>query len=391
MTKKLFRFSLTWGWMVVSAATGWVQCAPGGETKQDYWIYVGTFTRAESKGIYTSRFSTSSGKLGAPALAAETPNPAFLAADSRGRFLYAVNEGNRFQGKEGGGVSSFSIDPKTGQLTALNAVSSRGMGPCHLSLDKNGKWLLAANYGSGSVAVFPIEPDGRLGEATAFVQHAGSSVNPERQKGPHAHWIDFFPGNQFVLAMDLGLDKLILYRFLQAKGSLVPNDPPDALSPPGSGPRHFAFHPQGNFGYAINELANTMVTYAVDSKKGTLQQLQVISTLPEGFSGKSYTAEIAVHPSGKFVYGSNRGHDSIAVFAVDQAKGTLTLIETISTQGQNPRNFSLDPTGTYLLAANQNSNNLALFRIDPSSGRLQFTGETLPVASPVCVQFVPAP
>ncbi len=356
---------------------------------RDYWVYVGPYTRAESKGIYVGRFNPESGQISPWELAAETPSPSFLAVDPQHRFLYAVNEVRTFQDQPGGGVSAFAMDAGTGKLAPLNTVSSKGSGPCHLSVDAKGKWVLAANYGSGSIASFPIGPDGKLGQAASFVQHEGTSVNPERQKGPHAHWIDFFPGGRFALTMDLGLDKLLVYRFDEAGGALTPNQPPSIAAKPGSGPRHFAFHPKGKFGYSIHEMGNILVAYSVDAAAGTLKEIQTLTTLPDGFQGKSFTAEIFVHPSGKFVYGSNRGHDSICSFAVDPKQGTLSPIETVSTEGQFPRSFAIDPTGNFMLVANQNSNNMILFRIDPKTGRLRSLGAVAPLQAPVCVLFVP--
>jgi 6-phosphogluconolactonase len=321
-------------------------------------------------------------------LAAETVNPSFLAIHPNRRFLYAVGEVMEFQGQKSGAVSAFSIDPATGKLTFLNKMSSRGMGPCHVSVDKTGKCVLVANYGSGSVAALPLKPDGSLSEATAFVQHTGSSVNPERQKGPHAHSINLSPDNRFAIAADLGLDQLLVYRFDPEAGSLTPNDPPFAKVNPGAGPRHFAFHPNGQFGYVINEMQSTVTALAYDAANGAFQELQTISTLPEDFKEENSTAEVQVHPNGRFLYGSNRGHNSIAVFAIDAAKGTLTPVERVSTQGRTPRNFGIDPTGSWLLAANQSTDNVAVFRIDPDTGRLTPTGQVLDVPSPVCVKFL---
>jgi 6-phosphogluconolactonase len=257
-------------------------------------------------------------------------------------------------------------------------------------VDKTGRNVLVANYGSGSVACLPVKEDGRLAEASAFIQHTGSSVNPQRQQGPHAHSVNMSPDNRFAMVADLGLDEVLVYRFDPVKGSLAANDPPFAKVKPGSGPRHFAFHPGGKFAYVINELASTVTALAYDARRGILSEVQTVSTLPPGFTGTSTTAEVQVHPSGKFLYGSNRGHDSIAVFGIDARKGTLTPIEHVPTQGKTPRNFGIDPTGSYLLAANQSSDNVVVFRIDPQTGRLTPTGQVLEVGIPVCVKFVAA-
>lgn len=364
---------------------------PGAEKAQaqrEYLVYVGTYTEPKSQGIYAYRFESGRGRLSSLGLAAETKNPSFLAVDPSHRFLYAVNEVEEYDGRKTGAVSAFAIDRKTGKLGFLNQVSSRGAGPCAVALSKTGKHLLVANYNGGSVAVFPVLGDGRLGEASAFVEHRGHSVNPERQEGPHAHWIETSPDNRFVLAADLGLDELLVYRFDAVTGTLAPNAPPFGKIHPGAGPRHFTFSPSGRFVYAINEMGSSLTAFSYDAARGVLEELQTISTLPKDFTGQNDDAEVAAHPSGRFLYGSNRGHDSIAVFAVDARKGTLTPIEYVPTQGKTPRNFAIDPTGSFLIAANQNSDNLVVFRINPKTGRLTPTGQVLDVPSPVCVAFV---
>jgi 6-phosphogluconolactonase len=304
------------------------------------------------------------------------------------RFLYAVGEVDRFGGQKGGLLSAFAIDPQSGTLTLLNQQSTRGPGPCHVAVDRTGRWALVANYSGGSVACLPIQPDGRLGEATGFVQHKGSSVNPQRQQGPHAHAAYFDAAGGVVFVPDLGLDKVMIYRFDAHKGRLTPGSPPWVAMAPGAGPRHMAFHPNGRFAYVINEIDSTVTALAYDAARGALEPIQSVSTLPEGFHGKSTTAEVAVHPSGKLLYGSNRGHDSIAAFAIDAQTGKLRLIGHESTQGKTPRNFAIDPTGSYLLAANQDSDNVVVFRIDAQSGKLQATGHSIQVPAPVCVEFV---
>ena len=353
---------------------------------REYFVYAGTYTKTKSKGIYVYRFQPATGKLTALGLAAESVNPSFLAVDPSQRFLYAANE----TGEGANSISAFRIDPKAGKLEFLNKVPSRGDMPCHLVVDKTSRMLVVANYGSGSVAAFPIQPDGRLGEASAFSQHEGSSVNPQRQKGPHAHSVVLSPDNKFVLSADLGLDKVFVYRIDPAKGSLTLNNPPSATVKPGSGPRHLAFHPNGKLVYVINEIASTMTAFAYQAAAGTLNEIQTVSTLPADFTGRSSTAEVEVGRSGRFVYGSNRGHDSIAVFAVDAKTGRLTLVETVPAQGKTPRNFALDPTGAYLFAANQNTDNIVQFRVDPKTGRLVPSGEVVSdIGAPVCVLFVP--
>mgnify|MGYP001626248582 CR=1 FL=1 len=348
-------------------------------------VYVGTYTGRNSKGIYAFEFNLKTGEVTQPKLVAETPHPSFLAIHPTGRFLYAVNE--LWDGKEGK-VSAFAIQPD-GSLQPLNQQPSKGIGPCHLTVDKTGKFVLVANYGSGSVAVLPILSDGRLGEATCSIQHEGKSINPQRQEGPHAHSINLDPKNKFAIVADLGIDKLLVYRFDAMKGALEPNDPPFVKTAPGAGPRHTAFHPSGKFVYAINELNSTVTSYRYDGEKGILTELRTVSTLPDGFSGSNTTAEVQVHPSGKFLYGSNRGHDSVAVFAINESTGELTPLGHQPTQGRTPRNFGIDPTGTYLFAANQDSDNIVVFRIDARTGKLELTGITVEVPTPVCVKFLP--
>ncbi len=299
-----------------------------------------------------------------------------------------MNEVGNYKGPNSGGVSAFAIDRATGQLTFLNEVPSRGADPCHITVDKTGKYVLVANYTGGSIAVFPVLADGKLGEAAAFVQHTGRGTNPKRQKKAHAHSIDLSPDNRFAMVDDLGLDELLVYKFESANGSLTPNNPPFAKLDPGSGPRHFALAPSGRFAYVISEMHSTVTAFSNDEKSGTLNALQTISTLPKDFTGQNDDAEIQMHPSGKFLYASNRGHDSVAVFAVDAAKGTLTPVEYTPTQGKIPRSFEIDPTGKFLFAENQKSDTIVVFRIDANTGRLTPTGQVLNVSSPVCIKFL---
>ncbi|MGA8510892.1 MAG: lactonase family protein [Candidatus Sulfotelmatobacter sp.] len=358
--------------------------------KDKYFVYVGTSTQegSTSKGIYAYRFDPDGAKLTSIGLVAETINPSFLAVHPSHQFLYAVNEVGNYQGQKSGAVSAFSIDRTTGKLTLLNEVASGGADPCYLIVDKTGKYVLVANYTGGSIAAFPILADGRLGEASAFIQHAGHGTNPQRQEGPHAHSIDLSADNRFAMVDDLGLDETLVYKFDSVKGLLTPNDPAFAKAAPGAGPRHFAFRPDGRFGYVINEMGSTISVFAYDTA-GVLRPLQTISTLPKNFTALDESAEIAVHPSGKFLYASNRGHDSLAVFAIDPSKGTLTLVEYASTKGQSPTNFAIDPSGTLIFAANEKSDNIVLFRINQQTGRLTPTGKVLDISQPACVKFVP--
>jgi 6-phosphogluconolactonase len=356
-----------------------------------YFAFIGTYTaKTDSKGIYSFRFDSSTGRLTATALAAPAQDPSFVTVASNYKYLYAVNELSEFDGKKSGAVTSYSLDPKSGKLNQLNQVPSGGADPCYVSFDQTGKYLLVANYTGGSVSVFPVASNGRIGAASAFVQHIGSGPNKERQEGPHAHHIATSADNRFVFVVDLGLDEVVVYRFDPAKGSLTPNDPSFAKLAPGAGPRHMALHPNGKFAYVLNEVNSTVTAFAYDSKNGSFSALQTLSTIPKDFTAHNDTAEIVVHPSGKFLYASNRGRDSIAEFTIDPAKGTLMLAGNFPTQGKTPRNFALDPTGKFLLAANQESNNIVVFRIDQSTGALSFTGQVAQVPAPVDIVFVPA-
>ena len=357
-------------------------------SKGNYLAYVGTYTAQQSKGIYAYRFNATTGQLAPLGLAAEASNPSFLTVHPSHRFLYAVNETGDFQNQKSGAVSAFAIDRRTGKLTLLNQVASRGADPCYVAVDRTGKYVLVANYGGGSVAVFPVLKGGRLGEATSVLQYKGTGANPERQESPHAHWIDFSPDNRFVVAADLGLDRLDVYKFDSTKGSLVPNHPAVVQVKPGAGVRHFVFHPSARFAYAVSEMDSSVTSFSYDPARGALHELQTVSMLPKDFSGKNDAAEIQVHPNGKFLYASNRGHDSIAVFSIDPARGTLTPLEYVPTQGKAPRYFAIDPTGSRLFVANQNSGNIVVFQIDPVTGHLTTTGQVLEIASPVCLKFV---
>jgi 6-phosphogluconolactonase len=358
------------------------------QSQGDQIAYIGTYTTGNSKGIYAYWMDSKSGKMTPIGLVGETQNPSFLAIHQNRQYLYAVNEVDEFGGQKTGAVSAFRIDPASAKLTLLNTVQSKGTAPCHISVDKTGKNVLIANYGSGSVAVLPIDSDGKLKEASSFIQHTGSSVNPKRQEGPHGHSINLSTDNRFAVAADLGLDQLLVYKFDSAAGKLTANDPPFIKMAPGSGPRHFAFHPSGRYGYAINELLSTATAMSWDGKKGEFKELQTLTTIPPDFKGNNSTAEVQVHPTGRFLYGSNRGHDSIAVFTIDPNKGTLTYVENTPTQGNTPRNFGIDATGNFLIAGNQRTNNMVVFRIDQKSGKLTPTGQTLEAPSPVCIRFM---
>ena len=377
------RHCLQWSLLALSLVPASAQDSPN-----KYLLFVGTYTAKESKGIYAYRFDSASNELTPLGLAAETTNPSFLAIDPSRRFLYAVNELQKYKDASSGAVSAFAINRETGKLSLLNEVASRGADPCYIAFDKTGKFALVANYSGGSAAVFRVQPDGHIGKSSAFVQHVGSSIDKDRQQAAHAHWIETAPDNRFAIAADLGLDQLLVYRFNETTGELAANDPPYVKLDPGAGPRHLAFDPTGKFAYVVNELQSTVTTFSYDASAGALQKLTTVSTLPKGFTGKNNAAEIEVYPSGKFLFASNRGHDSIAVFSIDTHTGNLTLVDTFPTQGKTPRNFEIAPTGKLLLVANQDSNNIVVFRIDPGSGRLTPANQTLNVPAPVCLKFM---
>ncbi len=360
---------------------------PAASKPNKYLVYVGTYTRGKSEGIYRFLFDTEKGTLTLKGVTKGVVNPSFLAIHPNKRFLYAVNEVGSFKGKKkSGGVSAFAINPKNGELTFLNHQPSLGGAPCHIIVDKKGKNVLVANYSGGNVAVFPIAKDGRLKKSSAFIQHTGSSVNPARQKGPHAHSINLDAANKFAFAADLGLDKVLIYKFDSEEGSLKPHG--HVQVPPGSGPRHFDFHPNGRFAYVINEMKSTVTALKYHPKTGKLTALQTITTLPKKVKGNS-TADIHVHPNGRFLYGSNRGHNSIAIFSIDQKTGKLTPLGHELTRGNTPRNFALDPSGTYLFAENQQSDTIAVFRINQKTGLLTVVDWPVQCPTPVCIKMIP--
>lgn len=383
ITRRLFAF------FVLSTslmALGFITAAPKPAADSHHLAFVGTYTgKTGSKGVYAFDFDSTTGKLTPKGVAAETPSPSWVLIHPSGKFAYAANEA----GKDSS-ITAFSVDSNSAKLTQLNRLPALGGDPCHLSFDKTGKYLFAANYSSGNVVVFPILPDGRLGEHTANVKNAGTlGPNKNRQEGPHAHWVQVSPDNRFVFVSDLGLDAILSYRFDATKGTLTPNDPPSAKLAPGAGPRHVAFSPNGKNVYVVSELNSTVTAFSYDPAKGSLQSLQVVSTLPSDFHGRNDTAEIAVHPNGKWLYASNRGHDSIAVFSIDPATGKLQPTGDFPTRGKEPRHFTVDPSGQYLLAENQNSNSIVVFRIDSASGPLTKVSQADDIPSPVCLAFLP--
>lgn len=349
-------------------------------------FYIGTYTKGESKGIYQSTLDTATGKLSTPKLVAETPDPSFLALSKDGKTLVAVNELSEYKGEKSGSVTSFSVT-EDGKLTSLSTQSTHGGWPCHLEISPNGRRVYVANYGGGNLAVLPLRKTGKLGQAS-MIQHEGKSVNPNRQESPHAHAVYTDPSGKYVLAADLGIDQVLVYQWDKEKKTLVANDPAHVKITPGSGPRHLAFNKNGKRVYVLNEILSTIELHQF-SADGKLTKVQSVSTLPADFSGNSSTAEIHMHASGKWLYSSNRGHNSIAIFKVNAKSGELTLIDNQSTEGETPRQFMIDPTGQYLLAANQGTSNIAVLKIDQKTGKLSSTGQQINVPMPVCVLFAP--
>ncbi|WP_169980396.1 lactonase family protein [Tautonia rosea] len=359
-----------------------------GQENEPVQIYVGTYTESDDQGINLLEMDPDSGQITLKGVVATTENPSFLALHPSKPLLYAVNEVGQYEGESSGAISAFRIDPEAGKLTLINQQSSKGGAPCHIIVDSEGKNVLIANYSGGNVAVLPIEADGSLGEANA-VAHEGSGPNPRRQEGPHAHSINLDATERFAVAADLGIDKYLVYRFDPESHSLTPNDPPASSVQPGAGPRHFDFHPSNRIAFGINELDSTVTAFRFDSEAGTLTETQTVTTLPPDSDISNSTADIHVHPSGKFLYGSNRGHNSIAMFRIDEKAATLTPIGHQSTGGSTPRNFVIDPSGRFLLAANQATGSIVVFRINQDDGTLEQTEFQVEVPSPVCLMFVP--
>ncbi len=377
------------------AMTGRALFAQRAAVRGDSFVYVGTYTDtpAKGKGIYLFRYEAKTGQLTPLGVAAELANPSFLATDPQNRFLYAVTERGSDPNVRGATsdqtVSSYSINPKTGALTFLNKVSSAGGMPCMLVVDATDKMLFVADYGSGRVVSYALNPDGSIGAQTGLGQDSGSSINPRRQEGPHVHATVLSPDNRFLFTPDLGLDQIKIYKIDPAKQTFAPNNPPSVSVTPGLGPRHFAFGRGAKFAYAVCEMGSSVVVFSYNREKGTLQPIQTISTLPSDFTGQNASAEIEVDKAGRYLYASNRGSDSITVFAIDQEKGTLTKLQVASTMGKGPRNFKIDPAGERMIAANQNSDSLTLLKIDPHTGQLTPESESVNVPAPVCVMFVP--
>ena len=359
----------------------------------EFFVYFGTYTgtKTASKGIYRSRLEVATGKLSPAELAIEAKDPAFLAVHPKGDSLYAIDESSDPNRTPATGLTAYALDKKTGVLRLLNQQTSGDNAPCHLTVDHDGKSLLVAHYGGGSSSIVTLDSDGRLGALGSVIKHTGSSVNPARQESPHAHAIVVSPDNRFAFVPDLGIDRVVAYQLDASHTTLTAKPSASVALPPGSGPRHLAFHPSAHFAYVISELLCTMTAFNYTAANGTLSPIQSVSTLPPGESipkGTS-TAEVQVHPNGRFLYGSNRGHDTLVVYAIDEKTGQLTYVENVPTRGKTPRHFALDPTGAWLLAENQDSGTVAVFRIDQKSGRLTPTGPLVNVPAPVCAVFVP--
>jgi len=352
-------------------------------------VYVGTYTGKKDEGIHIWRLDLETGDLERQGVVRNVDNPAFLVVDERHRFLYAVNELVEYNGERTGAVSAFEIDPETHDLRFLNRQVSKGASPCHITIDETGRCVLVANYLGGNVAVFPVLDVGHLGEASFIARHEGSGPNRKRQDGPHPHSANIDPTEEFVYVPDLGIDKVMIYRLDVERSVLRQNDPPFAELAPGSGPRHMTFHPNGRFAYVINELGNTITAFAFNPEDGSLEEIQTVPTLPEDFEGENTTADIHITPSGLFLYGSNRGHDSLVIYRIDEKTGRLAYVGHEPTQGETPRNFAIDPTGRFLLAANQDSDSIVVFRIDNETGKLIETGTVVEVPKPVCIKMIP--
>jgi 6-phosphogluconolactonase len=380
----------------------------------DFFVYMGTYTgfkyvhhsrtygvgESHSKGIYVSRFNATTGELSEPELAAEMVNPSFLTVSPDHRFVYAVSEDPLSVGPPldaASYVSAFAVEFSTGKLRLLNTVPTGGTSTCFISMDNTGKYVLMANFGSGSVSVLRVKADGSLGEVASFIQNVGHSVDPSIQSEPHPHSIVVSPDNRYAIVSDLGLDQILIFHFDAATGMLSPPGPPTATVYPGSGPRHFVFDPAGKFGYQLREMSGVVDVLAWDPAKGNLTAVQSAHSVPHDFVGSNHSAELEILPSGKFLYESNRrtkseterAPDTIGVFSIDRKDGTLAAVEQSSTGGVMPRSFTIDPTGSYLLAANQLSNNVVVFRIDGATGRLSQTGKEIRVDTPVCLKFSP--
>lgn len=348
-------------------------------------MFIGTYTNGNSRGIYSARFEPEAGRIHLGAPTDGIANPSFLTLNSRGTHLYAVSEVGEFEGESGGGVVAYEVRADGG-LNELNRQPTHGGAPCHLALDPSERFLVVANYSGGNATVFPVDPDGRLAPASHVAQHEGSGPNTQRQESAHAHQVVFSPDGAFVFVVDLGIDRVVGYRLDGASGQLLEVPAAGMTAAPGAGPRHLAFHPSGERVYIINELDSTLSAARYDAASGRMEVLSTRSTLPEDFSGDNSCADVHVHPGGRFVYGSNRGHDSIVVFEIEP-DGGLRLVQHQSSGGRTPRNFAIDPGGRHLVVANQDSDSLVVLEIESSSGKLTPVGDPVEVPSPVCLRW----
>lgn len=373
--------------MVLLPSSAINSCISGGK-KEELFVYIGTYTNRGSEGIYICRFNQLTGEMTLIGTQKGVTNPSFLAVDPGKMMLFAVNEVGELNGIKGGGVSAFTINQQTGLLNFINQQSSGGAGPCHLTVNSDGSLVLVGNYSGGSLSLLPVMQDGSLGQVKDFIQHTGSGINLKRQEAPHVHCLLLDQANRYLLVTDLGTDKIIIYPVNKEKGEINKIDARAVSLQAGAGPRHMSFSPDEKFLYVINELNSTLTAFKYDRIEGKLEEIQTLSTVPAEFSGENNPADIHVHPSGKFLYGSNRGHNSIVVYKRDQETGMLSLIETVSTMGKNPRNFAIDPAGNFLLAANQNTGNIVTFNIDLQTGRLKPAGSPVEIPTPVCIRFL---
>jgi 6-phosphogluconolactonase len=358
-----------------------------GADARDPLVFVSAFATGDKGAIHAYRLDLKTGGLKEVHRTTGVQNPFFLALSPDHKFLYSIHA-KEFGGKEHEQVAAYALAGHTGKMRLLGRQSARGSAACYLDVDATGKTVLVANYSTGSVAALPVHKDGSLGKAASFIQHTGSSVDPARQKGPHAHCIVACPDNKFAYAADLGLDQVLCYRLDAAKAKLTPARPPFARSPRGAGPRHLTFHPNGKHVYVINELANSVTLFDYDGKSGALTRKQTISTLPKDFTGKSYCADLKITPDGRFLYGTNRGHDSVAAYRIG-ANGRLSLIGIEPSLGKGPQNLAITPDGKLLLCANMPGNNVAVFRIEEKSGGLKPAGKPVSVTSPSCIRLLP--
>lgn len=361
------------------------------KNKKNMLVYIGTYTsNSKSEGIYIYKLNGLTGELTPYKTVPNVVDPSFLTISKDRKFLYAVNELEKFEGKKSGAVSAFAINDKTGDLQFLNKQATLGGSPCQLSVSENGKFVAVANYSGGNASIFPVETDGSLGLPTDFIQHTGFGPNKTRQASAHVHSINLDHKNNFAFVCDLGIDKVMIYAFDDKKGKLQPNSfQPFFQAKPGSGPRHFVFHPHNKFAFVVNEIDDTVTALAYNAEKGSLNELQTVSTLPVNYSRSNTCADIHISPNGEFLYASNRGHDSIVSFQIDQKTGLLTYLEHTPTQGKNPRNFAIDASGNFLIVANQTTENIIVFRINQSNGKLEPTGFSANVPAPVCLKLIP--